>query len=558
MTVSGTVETSGEPGAIEIRCYADPASSEFVEEIEAEELKKAGSGKYSFSIKVPVEEAGEAPCVLRAVPAGTTGVLAPGTATKFAGPRIAYSEVSQQQANGHTVDYDIEARTLTTLFEIDSDSECGLGPTALLSSPGLAAGAELFQCAGALYGRSPSAGRSDIQVDGRNAYDPFSANAIEESLKPSGEVPAEKVETKFDSTTGLTTIHETDPLVECKGKTVEYPETKESCEELISTGISLERTWTPSEGGRLISMSDAWESTDGAEHTISALYDEELDSDMTSPGTYQFPGSGQGFTTTKTGQSFALPAGSGTILYREDGGAEEIAGGSHPVGALIVQTALGEAVKAEAGSSETTGSSALILPYDFTVPASGTRKLSIAYAEGYTRAEVCALAETAESTCPPPVVLSTPPTTTGNSSTGTGGSSSTVTTTATTTTTGPVAHRVGAAKLVKGNIVITLACVGPSGSSCSVRTALTSIEKLRSGRPTALAARTRTVTDASSSATIAAGSTRKIMLKLNATGRALLARFHKLPLHLSVTQLGVARASASIAAQTLTILAKRH
>ena len=46
----------------------------------------------------------------------------------------------------------------------------------------------------------------------------------------------------------------------------------------------------------------------------------------------------------------------------------------------------------------------------------------------------------------------------------------------------------------------------------------------------------KTVTVASVTITIAAGATRKVTLKLNATGRKLLARFGRLPVHLTLTQ----------------------
>ena len=120
------------------------------------------------------------------------------------------------------------------------------------------------------------------------------------------------------------------------------------------------------------------------------------------------------------------------------------------------------------------------------------------------------------------------------------------------------AGKVGATKLVKGNITLVIACTGPAGTSCAVKLGVSTLEKLHGGRPSALAAiaRSRTVTLGSASATIPAGSRRTITIKLNATGRALLARFHRLPMRLTVTQRGTNGTSVLIAGQSLTITAK--
>jgi hypothetical protein len=206
----------------------------------------------------------------------------------------------------------------------------------------------------------------------------------------------------------LKVLHETDPLVACEGSTTAFPETKESCEKFVSAGVSLERTWTPSDGGRLISMTDTWRSTDAKPHTVSALYSQELASDLVSPGTYQFPGGVAGFAASKTGQTHAVTAGEGAILYRENGAATETVGGKDPVGAITFDTAPSGPLQVTAGSAETSGVDSFQMPYTLELAASGTRKLTIAFAQGYTLAEVCALAEQANSGCQPSVAITSP------------------------------------------------------------------------------------------------------------------------------------------------------
>jgi Glucodextranase, domain B len=629
VTVSGTVEGGGEE--LEIRCYAGDGTSTEVGEVEEEEIKKN-----KFSVKVSSEEIGEAPCVLRAVPIKEKAAsLPPGAVTAFEGPRVTYSEYSpiKDPLDSAVTGYFIEARTLSSVFEIDAAGTCGLGPTALVSSPSLAESAELFRCAGALYGQSAGASRPAIQIDGHNAYDVYGADAIWNAVKPSNTPPNVTVEKTFDKT-GLKTLHEQEPLVECEGKVTAFPETKESCEKFVSSGVTLERTWTPSNGGRLISMSDVWQSTDSAAHAISALYVNELGSDMAVPGTYQLPGGVQAFAPTTTGATAALTATEGAILYREDGTAEEVLGGAHPVGAVILGATPAGPLQVTAGSAETKGSDSFQLPYSFEVPASGNHTLTMAFAQGYTLHEVCVLAEEANSGCQPSAAISSPqagstisspsvtvsgtaadivglssvtvnghpvtvtsgawttsvPLTPGaNTITAVAGNQAGLTRSVTSSVTytpvlgpqgtgtgtgtgqprgesnnGPpkaTASKVGATKLVKGNLTIVISCAGPAGTSCTVKASVSTVEKLRGGHPSALAAAAahgRTVTVGTVSASIPAGSSRTLAIKLNATGRALLAHFHKLPLRLAVVQQGPSGASASVAGQILTIISKHR
>ncbi len=673
VTITGTIRTSKAIGEEEpeIRCYSSSGYEE-VAEIETADIEETATHEYRFTVEAEAEAIGEEPCAMRVVPEGYSGVaLPPGTTTPFEGPRVAYSQFGLDPG---AYGFELEDRTLSSLFELASAGQGGLSQLymggALLSSPTLSPSAPLWGSMGALPRNAAT--RAAIEVDRHNAYDTTAARELASLLSPANEPPAIEVTRKFDPATGLMTIVETEPLVECRGSVTAYPETKQSCEELVSAGVSLQRTWTPTDGGRLITMSDLWRSTDGAEHTISADYRQELAGDATSPGSYQFPGGPQPFAPTKTGESIELAA-PGAILYREDGTAAEAPGGAHPVGAIVLASPPGEPATVTAGSAETKGASGLTTPYSLTVGQTTDATVTITYAEGYTQGEVCALAETVKSGCQPSVSITSPAgsaTTASTSITVPGTASDAVslssltvdgklvtvsagawstaltlvpgtntitavatnraglTRTVTATVTAPtpeeeataklkaeeeaiakvkaeelaaeqtaqreaaarakaaeaaaakqraeegsaaaggkgeptakgtaVAKAAGPAKLIKGNIVITLACSGPAGGSCSVRALLTSVERLRAGRVSALAASTRTITIASATSTIPAGASRTITLRPNATGRALLARFLTLPLHLAVLELGGAQPSTPVTAQNLTILARRH
>jgi FG-GAP repeat len=135
-------------------------------------------------------------------------------------------------------------------------------------------------------------------------------------------------------------------------------------------------------------------------------------------------------------------------------------------------------------------------------------------------------------------------TTTGTTTTPTG-----TTTTPTGTTTTPTGAVQGVTTFLRapfvahGNEVdFTVRC---AHATCHDRATETLTETLKGKQIASISAadhgrRTRvvkkTVTVASVTITIAAGATRKVTLKLNATGRALFARFARLPVHLTVTQ----------------------
>jgi hypothetical protein len=87
---------------------------------------------------------------------------------------------------------------------------------------------------------------------------------------------------------------------------------------------------------------------------------------------------------------------------------------------------------------------------------------------------------------------------------------------------------------------VTITCTGTTRCTATLR--LTATETLKSSKVVAVAAQkktaptTKTVILASASMTILAGRTQTIRLTLNHTAATLLARFHKLPAELTLTQ----------------------
>jgi hypothetical protein len=100
---------------------------------------------------------------------------------------------------------------------------------------------------------------------------------------------------------------------------------------------------------------------------------------------------------------------------------------------------------------------------------------------------------------------------------------------------------VGSIRSTSRRVRFKLRCVAPVGQSCRTTDTLTTTETLMRGRPIAVSAahhpkrRKRAVVVGRKLVTIPAGSTKAIIIPLNAQGRRLLTRFHKLPVTLTVS-----------------------
>jgi hypothetical protein len=117
-------------------------------------------------------------------------------------------------------------------------------------------------------------------------------------------------------------------------------------------------------------------------------------------------------------------------------------------------------------------------------------------------------------------------------------------------------------RVFPGGVTVTITCSGPPGQTCSGAVTLKTVETLRGARVVAVASaaprrhkRTVTVGTASYNA-LKAGRSVTLRLKLNAKGRALLRRFHRLPVRAAVTQ-RTASGTATISTARLRIPSPR-
>jgi hypothetical protein len=604
LTIAGT--TTGE-GAVDINCYYGTNSEEVDPDVAVV--------NETFSVEVVIDSLHKGPCLLRAVPHGDGSPHEPGEASDpFKGPIVATSEFEPPLDFTDASDYFGISDTVGGRFYFESAGSCGLEGSELFNPTTLAESANLFGCGAAIYFENSEKSRSDLQIDGANAYLPSAARRVEEGIGSVSPAAHKVVSTaSLEAKTGLMTINEVEPVVKCAPETISPP-TKSSCKEFVSAGVELERTWKTSENDHVAWMTDTWRSTDASAHAMNALYAEELGAEKAEGGgKFEFPGTAAFATAVKT-QTVALPTGAGTILYKSDAAESESGDGTHPQGAIVYDSAPSGPAAFVTGSDESSYT-AFNMPYDRTIPAGGTYTLRMAFVQGYGLPEVVKLAQEAQASYYPSVSISSPVngstttsstvTVTGTATDGVGVSSltvngnavsvgaggawsttvalnsgaNTITATATNqagnsksssiafTYTPPkpapaTASQVGNVGGSKGQATLSLACHGTAGTSCKIHVTLTTVEKLRHGHLIGIAAaktHSKTVTVATLTITIPAGQTVKITLKLNATGRKLLKRFGKLPAHLSAILEGEA-GHHTVIAQNLTIkpVPKKH
>lgn len=608
-TVSGTTTISGK---IELRCYYGAGISEY--SVVGEATPSGGS----FSVAVAPKSLHIAPCVLRAVPPGDKESHPPASPSEeagdpFKGPRVVGSSFEVFTENKAPYDYEVESNTLSGYFDFESVGDCGLDYSRLFAPTSLIGSDHLFDCNAALYKEddppSGSSTRSELQIDGANAYGPATAHYLESNLKVKlPGAPQVAVTKSFDPLTGLVTVHEIDPIVRCSPETV-FPPTSKSCTSYVSTGVELERTWQTSNANQVAWMTDTWRSTDGAAHSLNALYDQETVNAEKVGGAYEFPGTST-FSAVNKEQLVALPAGPGRILYKEDAETPNVGDGEHPHGAIVYDTPPNGPLSVYRGTAAKEGYNGFEMPYQRTIPVGGSYTIRMAFVQAYKLSEVESLAEAALASYPPTLTIASPSngttvttpsvTVSGTAtdtgalasltvngqtvSVGSGGAWSTKVTlnagantikvlatdqvglsteksvSVTYTPQPPQAHaaEVGSANGANGQVRFTVVCTGAAGSTCEIESTITTVEKFRHGRLVAVSARHRPrnrsqrIVVGASKLTIPAGQRVTIAIQLNAIGKSLLARFGRLPVHLTVVQISATRRSTVIV-QNLTV-----
>lgn len=327
-------------------------------------------------------------CRLRAVPVGT----APTDLTPYSGPLIGVGEhvtstVKGGPNNKKAYDYFFDAQQKTAAFDYASLGRCGVADGYLYDAT-LANTTITFGCnAGLLGGESPSPTRSEVQVDGTNAYAPASAFSIDPAATG---LPTVSTTYSVNPVTGDAVLHETDPLVKCASAT--YPPSASSCPSFVSAGVTDSRTITQDHGGHVSWISDAFTSTDGKSHTLDLLWDNSQrfwgPSGNSAQLEYELPGQST-FEKHVAGDAVSLHGTPGTILLRMSGAPDgDMATGR---GAIVYD----RPATVVRFTRVTPLASELTLHETGSVPAGESTSFRFAYVQAYRAAAVASLARTA-------------------------------------------------------------------------------------------------------------------------------------------------------------------
>ncbi len=228
--ISGTT-TGGTPATdqVDVRCYRGGTSASVASNV-------ALNSDGSFSLpSANLNNVHDRTCRLRAVPAGTS----PSDVTPYAGPLIGVGErdtskVATGPNTGSAYDYYLYAPQLTGAFDYVSVGSCGLYD-GYLFDPTYVPTTYTFYCNAGLFSGTPAPStRSELQIDGANAYAPWDAAQYINSNATG--LPAVTYTYTVDTATGNLVIHEADPFVKCTDAT--YPPTAASCASFVSSTAS--------------------------------------------------------------------------------------------------------------------------------------------------------------------------------------------------------------------------------------------------------------------------------------------------------------------------------
>ncbi len=548
----------------------------------------------------------QAPCVLRAVPVGDSVSQPPGTSSPYSGLRVlqayrAWDRISGGPNDGKIFDLSYLDFGDGGALKIGSAGTCAVGMMGLLNPTTLVESPEMFGCIGRFSPTvrdavSPGA-RSEIQVDGVNAYPPYSAILkAPDGYQTPGFVPV-SVTDAYDPATGDLIVKEKERLLRC------LPDDF-TCSSFSPLGVELDRLITTSAQQRDVTETDTWRSVDGSQHALDALYDDETGEVSPNRTSFDFPGS-SGFQTYDHGDQVTLPRGPGSILVKDDSTTPDAGDGVNPQGALTYASAPDGPLVFHFSDSGGTDIPEWTMPYARTIPAGGQMvlrfgvadALSLADVEGFAQATLAGFAPSLSIDFPANgavvhkrslvvsgkavdaagVALTVNGQATSVASNGawlrqmnlTPGTN-TVTAVATdpdgfmtqrqvSFTYVPAKVSVGAIKRLKNGVRIRLSC---ANDVCSGVGALTVRERMVGRKIKGLfakrrKARVKKVRLAHKSFLLQPGQTTFLTLKLNATGRKLLARFKKLPLRVKVTQTVTGAGPVAVKNSKLTLKAPR-
>jgi hypothetical protein len=374
-----TATSDGTEGdSVDIACMQG-ATSDFT--IASTTLGPSGALTYD----IPESAIGDSLCRIAVVNSGDTTA----DAAAFSGPTIGGGYYGVYTTGG-AVPYGFQidhayAKAYTDFYDL---GDCGLCDMALLDPDGKQ-GQYLFYDNAYLSGTHavPGGGtRPDLIIDGTRAYTPYEAD----SAKPG--FPSLAVTHTQDPSTGDMTYVEEENLVACA------PD-EGTCTSYTTTPIHYKRTVRQDHGGRVVWITDVLTNTDAAN---SHDYDLDFEQYQRSSGHngFRFPGE-SAYANHVAGD--VVNSGFGdisTIRFVADT-TNVVTGYGNPMGTLTVSP---QPVRAWFGDS-----SGFNLQFASTIPAGGTKTITQIYSMGVAQDEVDGYAAQAEDSLAGPSVTITDP-----------------------------------------------------------------------------------------------------------------------------------------------------
>jgi hypothetical protein len=364
-------------------------------------------------------------CVLRAVPTGTT----PANLTPFTGPQIAVDENDAGNVGsvedeaivggpneGALFDYYFYGAQFQGADDYLSISSCGLCDSYAINPTTSALGGDLFFANAELYYRNDAGTRSEIQIDGNNAFASDAAQGLIPRTNPTtyngsedySNFPSLSVNTTVNPLTGDVSIEEAGSFSHCVGgNPFDGNATHANCSSFEPTGVGYTRHIVQNEDGALVSIYDTFTSTDGAPHQLDLLYFQSVDGSGSGSPAYSFPWISSAFETPAANASITPPPGPASILVKEKAGQAD--GDEELDQGAITMSAPPSGIEFGAHPTE------FELHYTRTVPAGGSVSIGQSFATAFALANVESLARQAKSDFSPTVAISTP--TSGSTST---------------------------------------------------------------------------------------------------------------------------------------------
>jgi len=411
ITVSGTTNWTNTDTSklFDIGCYS--GTTDYHDYAGPSNNGIALSSDGTFSVSVPQSFFASGTCHLVVVPHGTatSGVSLAG----YTGPRVGFSEFTTSGAktpNNALYDYYFDDVTTEASSGSNSIDDCGPYPYLVDGTSAMNLGNTIFNCASSFYTSKTdriNAGtdlpRSEIEVDGQNAYGSYGADALFSGSDTLPGFPALTVSVDtFDSSNGNAQTTESESLVNCTPVDT-YVATSSTCTAFAPTGIALKRVTDYTDNGRVTTITDTYSSTDGQAHSLDLQYETDLND---STAGWQFPG--QTSFTTPSASTTATDPGPSTApgtLYAID----DVA--SAPTLANVVGAATFASPYNSVTFDDTIWGPAYpsaLFDYQRMVPAGGSTSIAWSYATGTSLAEAQGYAAAAQAELRPVVAITSP------------------------------------------------------------------------------------------------------------------------------------------------------